>query len=243
METDNITVIMDGRPSCALISYHSSSSLMANPRHISVASACSVKPLPFNDQLLFYTFNWTGSFFLSLSTTKRPHCFAFLSFESVWNSSAVEQRISPPTSRWIHRGLKQRRASLASLHSSLERGLMPSYEPSSLSSIVFAGSNNIYAHCNNKALFLVALLSTLVLSFVLLCVAWIVSSSIFRRTPYRDLSREEFFFRSRLGQYATCLLLSNWVRAVSGTIDINWIRGGGAKAGEKNSIKARLMGD
>ncbi|KAF8501402.1 hypothetical protein F5888DRAFT_1671977 [Russula emetica] len=84
------------------------------------------------------------------------------------------------------------------------------------------------------ALFLVALLSTLVLSFVLLCVGWIVSrsfSSNFKRTPYQDLSREAFFFRSQLGQYATCLLLSNWIRAVSGTIDINWISGGGVKAG------------
>ncbi|KAN0120953.1 hypothetical protein V8E52_004222 [Russula decolorans] len=80
-------------------------------------------------------------------------------------------------------------------------------------------------------LFLVALLSTLVLSFVLLGVAWIVSSSTFKRTPYQDLSREAFFFRSQLGQYATCLLLSNWIRAVSGLIDINWISGGGAKAG------------
>lgn len=81
------------------------------------------------------------------------------------------------------------------------------------------------------ALFLVALLSTLILSFVLLGIAWIVSSSTFKRTPYQDLSREAFFFRTQLGQYATCLLLSNWIRAMSGLIDINWISGDGVKAG------------
>ena len=101
---------------------------------------------------------------------------------------------------------------------------------------VFAGSKNHLVFCAcitlKQALFLVALFSTLVLSFVLLCVAWIVSSSAFKRTSYQDLSREAFFFRSQLGQYATCLLLSNWIRAVSGMIDINWIRGGGVKPGE-----------
>jgi hypothetical protein len=149
----------------------------------------------------------------------------------------VEQRISPPALRWIRRGLKQWRASLVLLHSGPERRQPPSYEL--LVIFVFAGSN-IYAHYV-KALFLVALLSTLALSFVLLCVAWIVSSSTFKRTPYQDLSREAFFFRSQLGQYATCLLLSNWIRAVSGMIDINWISGGGVKAGEQNCLKSRLL--
>ena len=87
-----------------------------------------------------------------------------------------------------------------------------------------------------KAQFLVALLSTLVLSLVLLCVAWVVLSSFFKRTSYQNLSREAFFFRSQLGQYATCLLLSNWIRAVSGLIDISWIKGGGVQAGEQNCL-------
>jgi hypothetical protein len=81
-------------------------------------------------------------------------------------------------------------------------------------------------------MFLVALLSTLVLSFVLLCVAWVFFSATYKRTSCQNLSREAFFFRSQLGQYATCLLLSNWIGSVSGSIDINWISGGGVKAGE-----------
>jgi hypothetical protein len=87
-----------------------------------------------------------------------------------------------------------------------------------------------------KAQFLVALLSTLVLSLVLLCVAWVVLSSFLKRTSYQNLSRDAFFFRSQLGQYATCLLLSNWIRAVSGLIDINWIGGEGVQAGEQNCL-------
>ncbi|KAH9989004.1 hypothetical protein BJV77DRAFT_714823 [Russula vinacea] len=90
------------------------------------------------------------------------------------------------------------------------------------------------------ALFLVSLLSTLVLSFVLLCVAWVVFSATFKRISYQNLSREAFFFRSRLGQYAICLLFSNWIRSVSGSIDINWIRGGGVKAGSSCTAQGSL---
>lgn len=98
-------------------------------------------------------------------------------------------------------------------------------------------SDNLYcALLRFKSLFLAALLSTLVLSFVLLSVAWVVSSSSSKYTPHRELSREAFFFRSQLGQYATCLLFSNWIRAVSGMIDINWIKAGGVRAGEQNCL-------
>jgi len=69
-----------------------------------------------------------------------------------------------------------------------------------------------------------------------------VSSSAFKHTPYQDFSREAFFFRSQLGQYAACLLLSNWIRAVSGMIDINWVKAGGVKAGEQNCLN-RGYGD
>jgi hypothetical protein len=79
--------------------------------------------------------------------------------------------------------------------------------------------------------FVFALLSTLVLSLVLLCVAWVVFSTTFKRTTFQNLSREAFFFRSQLGQYATCLLLSNWLRGVSGSFDIQWVNGGGVRAG------------
>ncbi|KAI9512974.1 hypothetical protein F5148DRAFT_560840 [Russula earlei] len=79
--------------------------------------------------------------------------------------------------------------------------------------------------------FLFALLSTLVLSIVLLSVIWVVSCTVFKRTSYQNLSLKAFFFRSQLGQYASCLLFSHWIRAVSGLIDIKWINNGEVKAG------------
>ncbi|KAI0292138.1 hypothetical protein BC826DRAFT_453406 [Russula brevipes] len=90
------------------------------------------------------------------------------------------------------------------------------------------------------AVFVFALLSTLVLSLVLLCVAWVVFSTTFKRTTFQHLSREAFFFRSQLGQYATCLLLSNWLRGVSGSFDIQWVNAGGVKAGPSCTAQGAL---
>jgi hypothetical protein len=105
METTNLG---PWRPtSCVLISHHPSPLqvrqwlILGTPVAVAVAHGAlsSVFPLPFDDYLL----SISGRVPFSLSTTKRP---LFLSFKSVWNSFAVEQRISPPASRWIHRGLK-----------------------------------------------------------------------------------------------------------------------------------------
>ncbi|KAI0297248.1 hypothetical protein B0F90DRAFT_917031 [Multifurca ochricompacta] len=90
------------------------------------------------------------------------------------------------------------------------------------------------------AVFTFALLSTIVLSSVLLSVVWIVFSSIFKRTSCEDLTREAFFFRSQLGQYAVCLLFSNWLSSVSGLMDIEWINGGGVTAGPSCSAQGAL---
>ncbi|KAI0249166.1 hypothetical protein BJV78DRAFT_1229805 [Lactifluus subvellereus] len=90
-------------------------------------------------------------------------------------------------------------------------------------------------HASQKSaaitVFVFALLSTFVLSFVLLSVVWILLSSTFKRTSHLNLTREAFFFRSQLGQFAGCLLLSNWIKCVSGLISIQWIIGGGVTAG------------
>jgi len=90
------------------------------------------------------------------------------------------------------------------------------------------------------AAFTFALLSTLVLSFVLLFIVWVVLSTIFKRTSYQNLSREAFFFRSQLGQYATCLLFSQWITSLSGMIDLKWISEGGAQAGTSCTIQGAL---
>jgi hypothetical protein len=84
-----------------------------------------------------------------------------------------------------------------------------------------------------QIIFFFALLSTLVLSIVLLGVVWVVFFIVFKRTASDSLTREVFFFRSQLGQYAFSLLLSKWFSALSGLITIKWIREGGVTTGVK----------
>ncbi|KAI9454559.1 hypothetical protein BJY52DRAFT_1188847 [Lactarius psammicola] len=79
--------------------------------------------------------------------------------------------------------------------------------------------------------FIFALLSALVLSIVLLGVVWVVSVAAFKRTASENLSREVFFFRSQLGQYAFSLLLSKWVSSLGGLIAIKWVNEGGVATG------------
>jgi hypothetical protein len=67
-----------------------------------------------------------------------------------------------------------------------------------------------------QIVFVFALLSTLVLSIVLLGVVWVVSFVAFKRTASDNLTREVFFFRSQLGQYACSLLLSKWISCLGG---------------------------
>ncbi|KAI0067377.1 hypothetical protein BV25DRAFT_1819704 [Artomyces pyxidatus] len=69
------------------------------------------------------------------------------------------------------------------------------------------------------------------LSLVLLRMIWVAASAMFRRTATENLSREGFFFRSQLGQYAGCLLLSNWLSSIGGLIDIDWVNGNGITEG------------
>ncbi|KAH9974823.1 hypothetical protein BJV74DRAFT_183974 [Russula compacta] len=83
-----------------------------------------------------------------------------------------------------------------------------------------------------------AVLSTLVLSLVLLSVVTVAFSS--KHTSYQNLSREAFFFRSQLGQYAGCLLLSNWITAVSRLIGIRWIKDRGVHVGSYCSAQGSL---
>jgi hypothetical protein len=183
----------------------------------------------------FSLFHFDSDRFLSrFRRPKRRTAFLFL---SVWNSLAVEQRISPSASRprdgYIGGSSNGRYPWLCSIPARREccRHRTSPFHLSPLQFLTYLTPMRCIALI--KALFLVALLSTLVLSFVLLRVAWTVSASTFKRTPYQEFSREAFFFRSQLGQYATCLLVSNWIRAVSGMIDADWITAGGVKAGER----------
>lgn len=98
-------------------------------------------------------------------------------------------------------------------------------EPELITAVAFT------LHYVTQSVFVFALLSTLVLSFVLLVIA--VAFYAIKRTSNQnqDLSREALFFRSQLGQYAACLVLSNWIRGVSEWIDIKWIQDDGVTAG------------
>ena len=84
-----------------------------------------------------------------------------------------------------------------------------------------------------QVIFVFALLSTLVLSIVLLGVVWVVSFVALKRTVSEKLSREVFFFRSQLGQYACSLLLSKWISCLGGLIAIKWANEGGITTGVK----------
>lgn len=84
-----------------------------------------------------------------------------------------------------------------------------------------------------QIVFIFALISTFVLSVVLLGVVWVVIFVVLKRTPSESLTRDVFFFRSQLGQYAFSLLLSKWFSASSGLITFKWIREGGVSTGVK----------
>ncbi|KAI0316448.1 hypothetical protein OF83DRAFT_1172884 [Amylostereum chailletii] len=81
------------------------------------------------------------------------------------------------------------------------------------------------------AVFAFSLLSAIGLSLVILRFVWLLAVAYFKHTAVENLTREGFFFRSQLGQYAGCLLLANWFTSISGLLELHWAWNDGIAAG------------
>ncbi|KAI0050438.1 hypothetical protein FA95DRAFT_592040 [Auriscalpium vulgare] len=102
--------------------------------------------------------------------------------------------------------------------------------------MVYAGSDKSGA----TAVFVFALLSTLAVSLVLIRAAYVALHSMLWRRDANETSREAFFFRSQLGQYALCLLISNWLSSIGGMIEIDWITTGAVVTGSSCTAQGVL---